>query len=105
MRETQELTIKSNTFVVKTYASAREVKVIQQVYFKGAKFEIVGDVPKMDDFNPSVQFDVNEQMVTQMVVSMNGSENDIINRCLDLPSDEYNELIAALDALVSKKKN
>lgn len=103
-RETKTLKIGSHTFVVKTYATAREANSIQQTYYKGTKVEVVGEQPKISELNPGVGFDVQQELIAQMVVSMDGEADNIVDRCLDLPSDTYNELVAQLDDLVSKKK-
>lgn len=103
-RETTEKTIGDNVFVVKTYATARETNAIQQAYFKGAKVEIIGEQPKISDFNPSVQFEVEKELVAQLVVSMNGTTERVVDRCLDLQSSLYRELIQALDEIASAKK-
>jgi hypothetical protein len=104
-RETKELRIENFTFVVKTYATAREAQAIQQAYFKGMKVEVVGQEPKISEFSPAVQFDMQQEMIAQMVVSLDGNKENIATRCLDLPSDVYNELVTQLDDLVAKKSN
>ena len=104
-RETKELTVGSRSFLVKTYATAREAHEIKQAYFKGTKLEVVGETPKISEFNPGVQFDVSLEMIRQMVVSMDGSAERIPERCEALPSDEFDELVNALDEIVSKKKS
>jgi len=104
-RETQNIKIGTNEFIVKSYATAREANAIQQAYFKGTKMEVVGEQPKISEFNPGVQFEVSQEMIAQMVISVNGTGEATIDRCLDLPNTEFNELIAALDAIVSKKKS
>jgi hypothetical protein len=103
-RETLELKIGSRTFVVKAYATAREAQAIQQALFKGTKIEVAGQEPRIADFNPAAQFDLQNAMVAQMVVSLDGGTENITERCLDLPSNVYTELVEKLDALVSKKK-
>lgn len=104
-RETKEIVIEKHKFEVKTYATAREVKAIQSAYFKGAKIEIVAEQPKISEFNPDVQFEVEKETIRTMVVSVDGSAEDIVDRCIDLPNDIYLELVGELDSLVSKKKN
>ena len=103
-RETKELKVENHTFVVKTYATAREAHAIQQTYFKGTKAEVVGDQPRISEFNPGVQFDVEKEMIAQMVVSLDGTTENVAERCLDLESDVYNELVSQLDSLIAKKK-
>lgn len=104
-RDTTELTLGTNSFKVKTYATAREANAIQQAYFKGTKLEVVGDQPKISEFNPGVQFDVHQEMIRQMVVSMDESSERIVERCVDLPNNDFAELVTALDQLISKKKS
>lgn len=104
-RETKQIEIDKHTFVVKTYATAREAQALQQTYLEGAKIEVAGEQPKITDFDPGVQFKVHTAMLGQMVVSMDGEADNIAERCLDLPSSTYDELIAELDTLVSKKKS
>lgn len=103
-RETKHIEIQGHSFKVKTYATAREANAIQQAYFKGSKVEIVGEQPRFSEFNPGVQQEVEQELVKQMVLEVDGKAADIVNTCLDLPADIYNDLIGQLDALVSKKK-
>jgi len=104
-RDTKELKAGNHTLIAKTYATAREYQAIQQAYFTGTKLEVVGDQPKISEFNPGVQFDVHQEMIRQMVVSMDGDGANVVERCLDLPSDVFDEVTAALDAIVTKKKS
>lgn len=104
-RETKIIKVGDHELVVKTYATAREANEIQQTYFKGSKVEMTGDTPKIQDFNPGIQFEVEKELVNQLVVRMDNSDVDIVDRVLDLPSDEYHELISQLDGLVAKKKS
>lgn len=103
-RETKTIKVGEKELVVKTFATARESHKIQEAYFKGAKIEMVGDQPKMSDFNPSVEFEVEKEMIRQLVVSFDGSEENIIERTENLPVEQYNEIVKVLDELVSKKK-
>ena len=104
-RETQVIEVQGHTFVIKTYATAREAATIQQTYFKDAKVEIAGQEPKITEFNPGAGFDVQLEMVKQMVVSVDSIEKDVVLQCEQLPSDVFTELLAQLDAIVSKKKS
>lgn len=104
-RETKALSIDGHNFIVKTYATAREANAIQSTYFKGSKVEVIGDQAKMSEFNPGVQQEVEKELVNQMVVSLDDNIENIVERCLDLPSDIYRELLVQLDTLTSKKKN
>lgn len=104
-RETKEISIHPYTFVVKTYATAREANTIQQAVFRGTKVEVIGEQPKISEFNPAAQHEVEKEMIAQMVISLDGNADNLVDRCLDLPVDVYREIVEKLDALVSKKKN
>lgn len=103
-RDSKEIQIDGHSFIVKTYASAREANAIQQAYFKGTKVEVVGDQPKISEFNPGIQQEVEKELISQMVLSLDGTTDNMVERCLDFPNDVYADLVSQLDALVSKKK-
>jgi hypothetical protein len=104
-RETTALEVGGHIFTAKTYATAREASTIQQAYFKGTKVEMIGDQPKINEFNPNVQYEVQLELIRQMVVSMDDSSNDIVGRCEDLPNEVFQDLVDQLDAMVAKKKS
>ena len=43
-------------------------------------------------------------MISQLVISLDGSSENLVEHCLDLPSETYNELVSQLDDMVAKKK-
>lgn len=94
----------SHKFEIKTYATAREANAIQQVLLGSAKMELVGQEPRISEFNPAIQQEVEQEMIRQMVLSLDGTADNIVDRCLDLPAETYDDLVSHLDALVSKKK-
>jgi hypothetical protein len=103
-RETKTLEIEGHSFIVKAYATAREVNTIQQALFKGTKVGIVGDQPQISEFDPGGGFEMQSEMIRIMVVSMDG-QTDFMTALEALPHNVWDELIAVLDPLVSKKKN
>lgn len=104
-RENVVHTFGEHTFAIKTYATAREAATIQQAYFKGTKVEVIGQEPKISEFNPNVQYEVQLEMIRQMVVWMDDTTEAIVERCENLPNEVFGELSATLDAIVSKKKS
>lgn len=103
-RETTTLTTEKHSFEVKTYATAKETNVIQSAGFKGAKVEIVGQKPKITDFDPSVQYHIELEMIRQLVVGMDDAKENVVARCEELPNSEFQSLIEQLDELIAKKK-
>ncbi len=103
-RETITITIAEHTFEVKSYASARETKAIQDAYFSGMKVEVVGQQPTISAFDPKVEYIVKLELIRQLVVSMDGSTDDIILRCEDMRNEDFQDLTARLDEQIGKKK-
>lgn len=105
MRETKNIKVGEHNVVVKTYITAREAQAIQSSAFAGLKVEVVGDQPKISDFNPAVQVQVEKTMVEQVVVSVDGKAEGVADIVLDeWRNEEYIDLIAQLNDIVSKKK-
>lgn len=102
-REIKVIKIADHTFTIKTYATAAETNAIQSAYFRGAKVEVVGEQPKISEFDPTVQFTVSLELINQIVVDMDSLTEDIVERCKNLRNSEFEELVAALDDIASKK--
>jgi len=103
-RETRKIKIGNHSVELKTYATARETQAIQGVYYANAKIDIQGDSYKVTDFNPAIRLQVEKEMIAQLVVSIDGNAEDLVEKTLDWKADEYSELVAELDSLTAKKK-
>jgi hypothetical protein len=102
-RETKIIEIEGHKFTVKTYATAKETNAIQSAYFKGSKVELVGDQPKISEFNPTVQYEVKLALIGQIVVDIDGVKENIVAKCEDLPDSIFQELTTQIDKLIAKK--
>ena len=90
---------------VYTYATAGQSQEIQKVYFNGTKIEVSGQTPRINDFNPSIQFDVQKKLIETLVLSIDDNGKDFpVSSSLDLPLEQYEALLTHLDELTSKKK-
>ena len=75
------------------------------MYFTNSKVEVQGENYKINDFNPSVKYEVEKEMIKQLVVSVDAQKDNLVDLILDtFKYDEYGELIKVLDELTSKKK-
>ena len=104
-RETTTLQVQNHSFVVKTYATARETNQIQSAYAKAVNFAVEGDKPKIQGVDPAQLYNVQLEMVRQLVVEMDDDKQKIVERCEDLPNDIFQDLSQQLDDLVAKKKS
>lgn len=103
-RETKEIKVGEHTVVIKTYCTGREANEIEQVYLAGTKVSMVGTTPTVDGFSPTVEQDANKKAIEVLVVSLDGTNDDLVNRILDLPNTEYVQIVAALGEISGKKK-
>jgi hypothetical protein len=103
-RETTTITIGNHTLTAKTYLTAKENHAVQQSYFRNAKVEVVDQKPKISDFDPTIQYTVRLELIRQLVTEMDGSSDNIVERCEDMPQAFFDDLGDALDELIAKKK-
>jgi len=93
------------TVVVKTYATAREFEMIQQCYMAGASMKLVGKTPQIDNFDPKSDFEAQKKTIEMLVVSINGSTDNLVNVMLDdMPKEDYDVIMGELNELSGKKK-
>lgn len=103
-RETKKIKLNSGTeVVVKSYATGREVRGIEQKYYGKAKVDMVAGQPKITDMDLTATFEVEQEMIRVLVESINGSTEDVLNKVLDLKSEEYEAVIAELNEITKKK--
>ena len=104
-RETKMIkTSGGHEVVLKTYATGREVGVIQSVYAGAAKMKMVGKEVVLDGFDATVEERAIAKTIELLVVSLDGKTENIVERIGDLPYKEYDEVIAALGEISGKKK-
>lgn len=102
-RETVEFKTKSgeNTVVLHTYLTRRERRAIKNALFGGKEIAVDGK----NDIKASVSMELTDKAEDEtfklMVVSLNGSEENILERLLELPDTEADEIKAKIDELTS----
>lgn len=100
-RETVEFKTKSgeNTVVLHTYLTRRERRQIKNALFGGKEIAVDGK----NDIKASVSMeltDVAEDKTFElMVVELNGSKENILERILELPDAEADQIKAKIDEL------
>lgn len=104
-RPTKEIMFGSHKAIVYTYATIQETREMQGVYFSKGGINMVGDTPQISNFDPNAQFDVENAMIEKLVVSIDDDKEKILERCLQLPTPEYQLLLEQLNELTFAKKN
>lgn len=102
-RETVEFSTKSgkNKAVLNTYLTRRERRAIKNAMFGGKEISVDGK----SDVKASISMeatDVAEDKTFELViVELNGSKENILERMLELPDDEASEIKDKIDELTN----
>lgn len=104
-RETKEVkTSGEHVVVMRTYATGREFTDIQNCILKNAKVSYVGGQPVAEGVSGSSELEANKKAVELLVVSVDGKTENVLDTVLDLPADDYQEVVEAVKELLTKKK-
>lgn len=106
-RETKEFTTTGgHVLVYKTYVTGRESNEIQKIILQDMKLEI-GEA-KLSPFIGQVSAahftELNNKTIEILVVSLDGKTEALLDKILDLPNQEYSEVIAKLNEVTGEKK-
>ena len=101
MRETKTIKTKGGFEAeLLTYITARESREIQSVYTDEIKMEIDDNgKSKINNINPSVANKAQDKTLEIIVKKVNGSDNKILDTLLDLPSEDFNEILEEINNL------
>lgn len=100
-RPTTEITTPSGTkAVIKTYLTARESNQLKQVLFANLKMsmtDLSSGKTEVQEIPATVLLDQERKTLELLIVSFNGSAENIIDRIFDLPTSEYDALVAEVN--------
>lgn len=104
-RETKEIEIKGNKFVLLSYTTGREMREIQTEMFGKVDVDAAGkvDVATLKG-KADIIFMQPDKYLELVVKSVNGSTEDILNTVLNLPSSVYNELLEKVTEIAEGKE-
>lgn len=104
MRETKILEIGGHKIEIKTYVTGGEAREIQGVLLKNVKVGDGGDIGKI---NATVMTESQDKAIEMIVESFDESKDDILKKVLDLPKNDFDELVLEINKSqegLSKKK-
>lgn len=109
--ETKEIKTKSGVVVVlKTYLTGREMRELRDIFLRNAEMKTEGDTTKIEGLKGSIVTEVENKAIELAVVSLNGENENILESVLDLPAEDYEEIItevnkiSAFGAFAEKKR-
>ena len=90
--------------IVKAFATGRESNELQNIYLASAKISVVGNVPRIDGFDPKAEEQVINKMIELLVISVDGESTDVVNTVLDMNVVDYQAVVEKLNEVTGKKK-
>lgn len=95
-----------HTVVLNNYITGREQRAIQDVFLTKIQVGNIAGKPELgaSAFEASTINEAQDVAIRTVVVSLDGSSENILERILDLPSDQSGEIIAAVNEVTDAKK-
>jgi|SRR6185436_6649513 len=88
-RETKQIKAGEHTIVLKTYLNVKEDRAIRNVMMKYVKVDMNESIPKIDAFPAEVVDEIENQQVSQVVVSVDGKAENVLDALLELRAEEF----------------
>lgn len=86
--------------VLKTYLTAREANQLKQVLYKSINMsmtDIASGKTEIKDIPATALLEQEREALKTVIVSLDGNQENVVERLLDLRSDEYDAVIAEVN--------
>jgi hypothetical protein len=107
-RPTKELKTKSGIdIILKQWITGREQEYIQEPIFEAASIKAgitpQGPTTELKEFKSSAITESFHRTIEKVLVSVDGKTENVLDLVLELPADDYNEIVEAVNDVVKKK--
>lgn len=102
-RETTTLVVGANTLTVLTYLTGRELRDIQNAMLDNLDMKQKNGETEIGGFKASMLSAQQDKQIEIIVKKFNEETSDIVNKVLDLPSDEFQIVTDYLKKITEKK--
>lgn len=104
-RPTKEIkTSGGHTIVINQWITGGDARDIRNVFIGEADVSFVGDKPQVSGVKANVQAKAEDRAIQAVVVSVDGMNDDIVNRVLALTATDYDEVIQAVNEVTRPQK-
>lgn len=104
-RETTEFTTSGGHKIVhKTYLTGREFNEIERMLLKNTTVKLVDGEVNVEGLNVLSEKDKEQKFLEIMTVSVDGESHNALDILLDLPYEDYLQVITQYNDVTSKKK-
>jgi hypothetical protein len=109
-RPTREFKTSGGHVIVQyDYITGREQRAIQEVFLRNVEISRLSQADGKTDagmtgFSAAVVSEAQDLSFKLLIVSMDGTNDDVVSRILDLPAIEFGEVVAAINEVTETKK-
>jgi len=105
-RETLTLnTTNGHKIIYYAYATGREARAIEAKYLSSVQVDLGGEgKPNLSKFDTSAVFEAEKTAIASLVRSIDDKTDNLVEIALDMRSEDYEQLVAAINEVTKKKK-
>lgn len=94
---------------MRDYITGREYRLIQSVFLSGMEVRVgVEGTPEMNNAMKPEMIDLaQDKTIEILIVSVNGNKENVLQSVLDMPKDDFDQVVAAMNEVsngLGKKK-
>lgn len=108
--QTNERTTKTITttgghkVVIKDFITGREKREITNIYLRDMEMKQKGGESELSGLKGTVASEAEDKAIELIVVSVNDSEKKVLEKVLNLPSEDYDEVVEAINEVTEPRK-
>lgn len=90
--------------VLKPWLTGREKRSLRNVFLKDVEIKTHGSDAETTGFKGSTIQEAEDAAIALVVIELDGKKEDILNRVLDLRSDDYDALLKAINSVTTDER-
>ncbi len=103
-RETIEIiTPNKHKIVLKSYITGLEERQIREVFLEKINISATGEIGNID-LDSKLISQAEDKTIEILVISIDGSKENIVNKIVNLPKEDYNFIIKEINKITEGKK-
>src|SRR3989344_9117658 len=104
-RETIEVSTKhAHKCKMYAYIKAKEKRALRDIYLKEMTVDSAGSVATFKGFKPATINEGEDYIFKILIVELDGSTENILERLQDLPAEDYQEIFEKVDEVSNPEK-
>jgi len=104
-REIKKITTPSGKVAeLKTYLTAGEKRQLRSIFLRGMQVEIKEGEPTIKEVSGGILDEAENKAIELVVVSFDGSQENVLGRLLELPVEEYDFILAEVNKITREKE-